>query len=173
MVADIVVDTKQKGNFHNLVNYNSAHSNSISDRIVMPFAFTTNFEQVWCYEIVSHSVKLFMVSRIGKVKLTDTEWRYEKYHKQGYIDIFRFSGQTKYRVKLVMSVRAANLLMEEYPLSRQHLKLVKGNRWVLETDICNYEGITRFILGLYEDIEILKNEELKDFVRSKIVKMRK
>lgn len=185
MVADIVIDPKQKDNVHNLVsaidngrqvclvNYNSAHSNSITDRLVEPFAFTTNFEQAWCYEIASRSVKLFMVSRIGTVELTDTEWMYEKYHKRGYIDIFRFSGQTKHRVKIVMSVRAANLLMEEYPLSRQYLKLVKDSRRVLETDVCSYEGITRFILGLYEDIEILQNRELNDFVMSKIAKMRK
>ena len=183
MVADIVIDPKQKDNVHNLVkaieegrqalllDYNSAHSNSVTDRLVEPFAFTTNFEQVWCYEIASRKVKHFMVSRIGKVEVTEDKWQYKKLHKQGNIDIFRFTGSRTYPVKLIMSVRAANLLMEEYPLSRKCLKSVKGNRWELETELCNFEGITRFILGLYDDIEIIESDELKDFVRAKITKM--
>lgn len=184
MVADIVIDPKQKDNVHNLVtaieegrqvyllDYNSAHSNSVTDRLVEPFAFTTNFEQVWCYEVASRKVKHFMVSRIGKVEVTDDKWQYKKLHKQGYIDIFRFTGSRTYPVKLIMSVRAANLLMEEYPLSRKCLKSVKGNRWELETELCNFEGITRFILGLYDDIEIIESDDLKDFVKAKITKMR-
>lgn len=37
--------------------------------------------------------------------------------------------------------------------------------------VCNFEGVTRFILGLYEDVEIVESPELKEFVSDRIRKM--
>lgn len=73
--------------------------------------------------------------------------------------------------KLRLKVRAANLLMEEYPLSKEFLTQVADNEWILETNVCNFEGVTRFILGLYEDVEIVESPEFKEFVSDRIRKM--
>lgn len=187
MVADIVTDSKSKNNVQKLIQaidngkqvmlegYNSAHSDSVTDRLVEPFGFTTNCEQVWCYEIESQLVKTFKVSRIGQVEIMTTDWQFQAFHQQRPTDIFRFQGNEYHDIKLSMTVRAANLLMEEYPLSKKYLKRVSSasNRWVLETKVCEFEGVTRFILGLYDDIKILENDKLKKFVNQKINKMKK
>ena len=56
-----------------LVGYRSGHSNTTSDRLVEPYAFTPDHDQVWCYELGSQMVKTFKVSRIRKVSILDTE----------------------------------------------------------------------------------------------------
>ncbi len=57
-----------------LKNYHSANSNAVSDRHVEPFRFTTNYEQVWCYDIADKQCKLFKVARIEAVELRQDAW---------------------------------------------------------------------------------------------------
>lgn len=151
--------------------YSSAHSNTLSDRVVEPFDFTTNFVQVWCYELESQKVKQFKVSRIQNVEILDKEWANSSKHKTGFIDIFRMHSNMKYPIELKLSLRAANLLMEEYPLSKEYMEQLGDNRWVLKTDVCSFEGVGRFILGLYNDIEIIQSKQLKEFIRYKLEMM--
>lgn len=47
----------------------SPYFKDISDRHVEPFAFTTNYVQVWCYCLDEAKNKLFKTSRIGNVEL--------------------------------------------------------------------------------------------------------
>ena len=35
-------------------------------------------------------------------------------------------------------------------------------------NVCSFTGIGRFILGLYDDIEILGSEDLKEYMKEKI-----
>lgn len=184
MVADVVVEPKNRDIVQNLITaiekkkqavlrgYNSAHSNSVSDRLVEPFGLTTNYVQAWCYEPSVGKVKLFKIARIQCVELLSTNWQNEDKHTQGHLDIFRISSPEQLPIKLRLDLRAANLLMEEYPLSKDFLTQTAENEWILETSVCNYEGVTRFILGLYDDIEIIGSPELKHFVRERIKKMK-
>ncbi|MCQ2264601.1 MAG: WYL domain-containing protein [Bacteroidales bacterium] len=179
-VADVVLKKENNNNVHNLLeaieqkkvvklrNYQSAHSNSLSDRLVEPFAFTPNFIQIWCYELDSNRIKLFKVSRIGDVEITLKSWKHEDKHESGFLDIFRMSGPKASDIKLKMSVRAANLLMEEYPLSVKYLSKISENRWLLETKVCGFKAVTRFILGLADDIEIIESQELINYVKMKV-----
>lgn len=183
-VADVVVKPQNRDNIQNLLTaieekravrlckYHSANSDSVSDRLVEPFAFTANYIQVWCYEMDTKRVKLFKVSRISSVELLDQPWQFQSEHQQGFIDIFRIHSAHRYPVKLRLSVRAANLIQEEYPLSTQYLTREGEDRWILNTEVCNFDGIGRFILGLYDDVEILESDKLKDFIRSRIQKMK-
>lgn len=185
VIADIVVKNKNRDNIHKLIDaieekkqvklcdYNSAHSNTVNDRIVEPFAFTTNYIQMWCYELESQSVKLFKVSRISKVEILETDWQYELQHKRGFIDIFRIHSNEKKPVKLELTVRAANLLMEEYPLAEQYLTNLDENRWLLNTEVSTFDGIGRFILGLYDEIKIIESPKLERFINDKILEMRR
>lgn len=183
MVADVVVEPKNRDIVQNIITaieekkqavlhgYNSAHSNSVSDRLVEPFGLTTNCVQAWCYELGTEKVKMFKIARIQSVEILDTAWQNEDRHVQDHIDIFRISSTEQHPIKLRLKVRAANLLMEEYPLSKEYLTQVADNERILETDVCNFEGVTRFIIGLYEDVEILESPELKEFVNDRIRKM--
>ena len=156
-----------------LVSYRSASSDKVSDRIVEPFSFTSGLQDVLCYEPESQSNKMFKVSRIGKVEILETSWQYEGQHEEGYIDIFRMRTNEKIPVRLQLSVRAANLLMEEYPLSKECLTKISDNRWELKTEVCNMEGIGRFVLGLYDEITIIESPELERYIRERIRAMAK
>ena len=154
-----------------LVNYHSAHSDKVSDRIVEPFSFTSGLQDVLCFEPETQSNKMFKVSRIGKVEMLDTPWQHESLHEEGYIDIFRMRTNDKIPVRIELTVRAANLLMEEYPLSKECLTKVSDNRWELQTEVCNMEGIGRFVIGLYDEIRIIDAPELERYLREKIQAM--
>lgn len=184
LVADVVVRPQHRDNVQNLLtaieekrtvrlcNYHSAHSNSVSTRLVEPFAFTTNYIQIWCYEIESKKVKMFKISRIGSVEVLEQPWQFQNQHRQDYVDIFRINSSERHPIKLRLTVRAANLLQEEYPLSTQYLTREGEGSWILTTEVCNFEGVGRFILGLFHDVEILQSEDLKSFIRSRIENMR-
>ena len=153
-----------------LHDYTSAHSKKVSDRLVEPLSFTTNYIQVWAYEISTGKNKLFKLSRIGSVEVTANNWQYEGEHKEGLMDLFRINSFEQIPVKLKLGLRAASLLVEEYPLAEKYLSSVPDDQstFILQTNICGYEGIGRFVLGLLDDIEILEGEGLKEFLRERM-----
>ena len=150
-----------------LKNYASSHTGVIRDRLVEPFGFTTNYVQIWCYEPESGLNKLFNTSRVGGVEVLDSEWQHADSHHEGYIDIFRITGFEQKRVQLELGVMSHNLLIEEYPLSTRDIKPIDDNHWLLDTMVCNYVGIGRFVMGLSEDIKIL-TPEFDDYIATKI-----
>ena len=151
-----------------LRGYASSNTGIISDRIVEPFGFTTNYVQVWCYEPSSGMNKLFKSSRITSVEILDKEWMFAEKHNRGYIDIFRMTGFEQHRVCLDLSMRARNLLIEEYPLAERDITPMGDGRWRLDTKVCNYLGIGRFVLGLMSDITIIDSEEFEEYIRAEI-----
>ena len=151
-----------------LRDYASGHTGNLSNRVVEPFGFTTNYVQVWCYEPESGMNKLFKTSRIGSVELTDREWQYADRHQEGYIDIFRMTGFEQQGVKLRLGMLSRNLLIEEYPLSERDITQEGEGRWLLDTKVCNYRGIGRFVMGLMDDIDIVDSPEFEAYIREHI-----
>lgn len=151
-----------------LRNYASGHTGNLRDRVVEPFGFTTNYVQVWCYEPESGMNKLFKTSRIGSVEITDNDWQYADNHKEGYIDIFRMTGFEQHGVKLRLGMLSRNLLIEEYPLSERDIVQVDSNTWVLETHVCNYLGVGRFVMGLMDDIAIVDSPEFENYIKEQL-----
>lgn len=158
-----------------LRSYTSAHSKTVSDRIVEPFSFTTNYIQLWAFEpqpegSTGNPNRLFKLSRIGSVEVLDKEWVNGAKHQKGYMDLFRITGYDLLPIKLRLGLRAASLLLEEFPLAENELKAEPGeaNQWILEIKVCSYEGIGRFVLGLLDDIEVLESADFKDFLQKRI-----
>ena len=151
-----------------LHGYASSHTGNRRDRVVEPFGFTTNYVQVWCYEPESGMNKLFKTSRIGSVEVLDSEWEHSDKHHEGYIDIFRMTGFEQYRVQLKLGMLARNLLVEEYPLAERDIVELDDNSWLLDTKVCNYRGIGRFVMGLMDDIEIVDSPEFEEYIKSQI-----
>ncbi len=182
MLAECVVKGENARNVNSIIeaienkkqiilkNYTSAHSKIVSDRIVEPLSFTTNYIQVWAYELSSGKNKLFKLSRIGKVEILDKDWEYEKDHQEGLMDLFRINSFEQIPVKLKLGLRAASLLVEEYPLGEKYLSPLPNDpsHFILDTWVCGYEGIGRFVLGLLDDIEILEGEGLKQFLKERM-----
>jgi predicted DNA-binding transcriptional regulator YafY len=180
ILADTVVHGKDAKNVNLLIeaienkqqvhlcNYSSAHSKTIRNRLVEPFAFTTNYIQMWAYDTEEKSNKLFNIRRIESVQLLPQSWQYSTEHEEGNIDIFRISSFEQIPVKLKLNLLAANLLLEEYPLSEKYLTKTSDNEWILETKVCSFEGVGRFIMSLLQDIEIIEPKNLKIFIRKKL-----
>lgn len=153
-----------------LKSYQSAHSDCICDRLIEPFDFTTNYISVWGYEPESRKNKTFKTSRITKVELLSQEWKNENRHKTEPVDVFRISGQMVGTAKLVLSLRARNLLLEEYPLAEKFIKQIDRTHYLFESPVCGWDGIGRFIMGLCTEVTIISPKELKEFVIKKMGK---
>ncbi|MBQ3204889.1 MAG: WYL domain-containing protein [Alistipes sp.] len=151
-----------------LKNYASSHTGIIRDRLVEPFGFTTNYIQIWCYEPESGMNKLFNTARVGSVEVLQQEWQHTTEHREGYIDVFRMMGFEQKRVQLKVGVMARNLMTEEYPLSERDMTQIDDNHWLLDTQVCNYIGISRFVLGLMSDIEIVDSPEFEQYVLKEV-----
>ena len=147
-----------------LKGYASSHTGVVRDRVVEPFGFTTNYVQVWCYEPESGMNKLFKTARIGSVEILSEEWQHAEDHNRGYIDIFRMTGFELQRVKLELGMLARNLLVEEYPLAERDITPLGDGCWLLDTEVCNYVGVGRFVMGLMDDIRIVGSPEFEAYI---------
>ena len=183
-LAECVVEGKNAININHLVEaigghkqvvlkrYASSHTGVARDRLVEPFGFTTNYVQVWCYEPESGLNKLFNTARIGSVEVLAEGWKHTKLHHEGYIDIFRITGFEQKRVQLELGMMAHNLLVEEYPLASRDLMPIDEGHWLLDTIVCDYVGIGRFVMGLADDIRIL-TPEFEEYIGSLVERISK
>ncbi len=174
-LADTVVRGKNAPNIRNLIEaieerrqatlhgYQSAHGGEVRDRRVEPFAFTTNYVHVWCYDPEDGANKLFKTSRIGSVTLGD-EWQHAAAHREGFIDAFRLHGERRCRVQLELGMLAYNLLCEEYPLAERDVRPLGEGRWLLDTEVAGMAGVGRFVVGLLDDIRIVEGPELTNYL---------
>lgn len=156
-----------------LCHYQAAHGSGVSDRRVEPFAFTTNYVQVWCLDLKDLRCKLFKTSRIGSVELTDAPWEHRALHREGFIDAFRMHGSgTRMRVVLELGMLAYNLLCEEYPLAERDVRPAGEGRWILDTEVAGPQAIGRFVVGLLDDIRIVEGEALTNYLSDYLAKNR-
>lgn len=148
-----------------LKSYRSANSNDVTDRVIEPFAFTTNYLQVWGYEVGAELCKLFKIARIGEVQILKNRWKYNHKHKVGAVDLFKMTGDKLYHIELILNLRAYNLLIEEYPKSRRHIEQIANNQYILKTEVFKLEAVGRFVLGLLSDITVQNSPELVAFLK--------
>jgi len=151
-----------------LKNYSSPHGRTRRDRLVEPFLLMDNNNEVRCYEPASGMNKTFKVARIGQVERLLDNWQHESEHREMFTDIFMFSGEKRLPVELRMGTLSHHLMTEEYPLSRPLFRQEDDKHWLLSMDVCAYRGIGRFVLGLYDDIEVLGSPDFIDYLKEKI-----
>jgi proteasome accessory factor C len=153
-----------------LKSYHSANSQKIADRLVEPIAFTDNYTSICAFEEATHENKYFNVERITDVEQLETKQEFKGLHKVVPVDIFGFTEYNgeKFDIQLRLSLRAYVILKEEYPSVIPFIKLEHNkNTYFLSCSINNPKPITRFILGLANEVDILGSEEfLKYFSNS-------
>ena len=152
-----------------LVMYESVNTMSITDRLVEPIRFSTNYADVYAYEVSTGITKVFKISRINQVEVSLTDWQYEEKHEKIETDCFRMNGKESTPVTLKMTLMAKNLLIEEYPLSARDLTYEDGYWW-LRTEVKSMAGVGRFYLGLSDQIEILDSPELVSYLSEHVKK---
>ena len=153
-----------------LKNYESGNSHTVRDRYIEPFGFTTNYIDVWGFDLQDGRSKLFKVSRMQEAMLLEDEsWTNEDKHEKQGLDVFGMSGRTPMRVRLRLGVMAKNLLLEEHPLAENDLTEEKGS-WILDTQVYNYAGICRFYVGAASDAQILESNDFEKYVSDYVSK---
>ena len=156
-----------------LHDYASSNSLSVKDRYVEPFMFLGDGADIRAYEPSSEKNKTYKLSRIKTVEVLNKPWIYADKHKDAFTDMFLYSGEVRHHIRLLFDVSAYNFMKEEYPHAEKYLYQYDDQiHWFFDTDIANYEGIGRFILGLYDHIEVLEDAGLKAYLKEKIRRMR-
>ena len=151
-----------------LKNYSSPHSNTVKDRVVEPFLFMDGNREIRCYELESKMNKTFKLSRIGEVELLDLVWANEGKHKQMFTDVFMFSGEQQMTVTLRLRRLAMQILCEEYPQAERFVEPDGEDHWRVVMPVCSYIGIGRFVLGLFEHIDVLGDDGFKTYLKEKV-----
>ena len=149
-----------------LRHYSSSRSNTVKDYQVEPFVFTTNYLDVWAFDVNDKQNKTFKVARIGEVETLEKEWANESAHQEEPTDSFRSHSNQSFHVKLKLTQVAKNRMVEDFPLTAREI-IQDNDAWYYEGDVRSMEGIGRFVLSLPEHITILEGEEVRQYVRDK------
>lgn len=151
-----------------LRGYVSPSSGKVSDRMVEPYMFLSENSEVRCYELATGMNKTFKISRAERVDLLDMLWSHKEAHQPFYTDMFGFSGEQLFPVRLVLGALSARLLLEEVPSVASQLALLDDGRYRLHAQVCSYKGVGRFVLGLCDDVEVESPRDFKDYLRARI-----
>jgi len=154
-----------------LHNYVSPSSGKVGNRIVEPYLFLNENSEVRCFELSSGKNKTFKVSRMESVELIDLLWSHKSEHTAFFNDLFGFTGESRKPVSLILGQLSTNVLLEEFPDAQRQLTPLSDGRNRLDTEVCSYVGIGRFVLGLFDDIEIINSPDFATYIRLRISNM--
>ena len=144
-----------------LKGYHSLNTQKISDRVIEPITLTDNYNSVCGFEVETQLNKYYNLERITEVIQLEEEKQFHQFHQMDEMDVFGFSEKNgrKFSVELIVSLRAYILLKEQYPKIENHItKEINSEKYRVKIDVNNPKPITRFILGLKEDIEVIGSE---------------
>lgn len=148
-----------------LIKYESGNTMTISDRLVEPIKFSTNYTDVYAYEVSTGITKVFKISRISRVEVSLSDWQYEDKHENIETDCFRMAGKEDIPVTLKMTLKAKNLLVEEFPLASKYVSY-DGKYWWFKGNVKDLAGVGRFAIGLADQIKIMNSPILKVYLKS-------
>lgn len=140
-----------------LKSYHSINSQKISDRLIEPICLTDNYNSICGFEVETKTNKYYNLERITEVVLSNEQQEFQYLHQLDEMDAFGFSklNGKVFQVELILSLKAYILLKEEYPKTEKYIKKDKGlDNYILKIEVNNPKPITRFILGLKEDVEV-------------------
>ena len=136
-----------------LPKYQSASTESVSDRLVEPVSFSSNFDSITAFEVESGLNKFFKIERIGDVQILDNPFEYVAKHEYLESDIFGFNDTgDRHHITLQLSMRSMLWLKDDYPLSVSFMKEVEDGKWILEVEVFSMEPVNRIIRSMPDDI---------------------
>ena len=63
-----------------------------------------------------------------------------------------------------MTLKAKNLLIEEYPLSAKHISF-DGEWWWFNANVKNLAGVGRFVIGLADQMDVIDSPALVNYLK--------
>jgi predicted DNA-binding transcriptional regulator YafY len=136
--------------------YQSANTESISDRLVEPIGFTANYQYLCAFEVESKQNKYFKLERMGSIENLTEIVKFKELHQLLNPDVFGFndSGE-KFSVKLKLSMRAMLFLKDDYPATADFLTEQKDGTWLLGVEVNSMEPVERIVRGMPGEVENL------------------
>lgn len=153
-----------------LKKYHSLNANGVSDRLVEPTGFTDNYRSLSAFEPATGKNKYFNIERIMAVEIRKKGFCHEGKHKFSPPDAFGFAdGAIKQEVDLLLTLRAATLLKEEYPLTSGFIRQDKKKGYYrLKLSVHHFKPVSRFVFGLPEDIVVNGSSEFNDYLMGRL-----
>ena len=152
-----------------LKKYQSANSNTITDRLVEPISFTDNYYSLCAFEVETAKNKYFNIERITEVEVLQKQNEFESEHQLDTPDAFGFTtlNGLPFDIDVRLNLRAFVLLKQEYPNVVPFVKQEpKTSEYRLKMKINNPKPVVRFVLGLLDDVEIIGSAEFKDYLKN-------
>jgi predicted DNA-binding transcriptional regulator YafY len=152
-----------------LKSYHSINTQKISDRVIEPICLTDNYISICGFEVETKTNKFYNIERITEVILLNEEREFQNLHQFDEMDVFGFStlNGERFQVELKLTLRAYILLKEEYPKIEKYINKDKSSdTYILKIEVNNPKPITRFILGLNEEIEIIGSPLFKKHIKN-------
>ena len=149
-----------------LKSYHSINSQKITDRIIEPICLTDNYNSVCGFEVDTKTNKYYNIERITEVILLNEQQEFQNLHQLDEMDAFGFSALNgeRFQVELILTLKAYILLKEEYPKIEKHIKKDKSlDAYNLKIEVNNPKPITRFILGLLDEVTIMGSKDFLNY----------
>jgi len=137
-----------------LMDYDSLNSETVRNRQVEPYSFTSDLAYLWAYDLDDDKNKLFKIKRIGSVALMDRAWENNHRHNKALTDVFGFAISKPLPLVMKMTGRAKTLLVEQYPKTAGLLEKV-ADCWMLRTEVGDYTAPKSFCAGLAGEVEMV------------------
>jgi predicted DNA-binding transcriptional regulator YafY len=162
-----LTEALEAGKRARLINYRDAKG-KISTRYVEPVAFQQDYTYIYCYDLDRQDYRQFHLSRISYVEATNEP--IEQEHTQAIPDAFGWTGDRWYAIKLKLSSRAKQLLVEEYPTLRPYLAPLSDDSHLADLNVRGFPGVGRWVLGLCAEVEVLADGDgtaFRDYLNDK------
>lgn len=150
-----------------LKSYHSINTQKISDRLIEPICLTDNYNSICGFEVDTKTNKYYNIERITEVVIVNEQQEFQNLHQLDEMDAFGFSKQNgeKFQVELILTLKAYILLKEEYPKIEKHIKKDKNSAvYHLNIEVNNPKPVTRFILGLKDEIVVVGSNEFREYL---------
>ena len=173
--VNLLEQAKQEKHQVVLVDYRSSNSNVVADRLVEPFDAKAEDDILQAFDVDKKELRHFRISRIKRIRPTETPWAYESQHQVLATDPFRIVDDRQVMVHLRLKVGAYNELVERFPLSKAYIQEDAQEEGIYDFQArVNHQffGLTNFILGFHHQIvEVLEPEGLKAHLRGEMDRM--
>lgn len=146
-------------------DYTSAHSQTVSDRLVEPVAFTENYISLCAFEVRTKENKYFNIERMGSVEILTKRMKYQEAHKFHKPDIFGFMGKSLQKeIILKLNLRACLFLRENNPMSIPYIQQESPGVYVFHAQVQSFIAPAKFVLGMQQDVDVMGSEEFKRYL---------
>ncbi|MCB9081599.1 MAG: WYL domain-containing transcriptional regulator [Lewinellaceae bacterium] len=153
--------------------YRSTNSNQTRDRQVEPFDINPELDTLQAYDLDHNEIRHFLLSRMERVRLTETPWAFQAHHRKYQTDVFRIVAPEPVMIHLELDVYAYNDLIERYPQAKAYIEAgAESNTFDFQCQVNNhFFGLLGFILGNAGHVRIISPKTLRDKVRAEATKL--